>query len=104
MDDRRATKRFPLDNLYFVEIRFSGDITATCMLLNLSRGGAMLNLPPGMPRPLPVTGASFVVLSGPEVFNGILEGHKGKIVWIKDTLCGIGFDEPLGREWEGALG
>ena len=56
-----------------------------------------------MPRPLPVAGSAYVVLSGPEVFNGILEGHKGKIVWIKDTLCGIGFDTPLGREWEEAL-
>ena len=100
MDERRSAQRFPLDNLYFVEVSFTDSATATCMLLNLSRGGAMLNLPATMPKPLPVSGAPFTVISGPDVFNGALEGHKGSIVWIKDTLCGIGFDEPLSREWE----
>ena len=104
MDERRSTQRFPLDNLYFVEISFMDSVTATCMLLNLSRGGAMLNLPGTMPKPLPVAGESFTVVSGPDVFSGVLEGHKGSIVWIKDTLCGIGFDEPLDREWETEFG
>ncbi len=103
MDERRSAQRFPLDNLYFVEIRFQDFASATCMLLNLSRGGAMLNLPASMPKPLPVAGTTFTVISGPEIFSGVLEGHTGRIVWIKDTLCGIGLDEPLGREWEGAL-
>lgn len=103
MDDRRSAQRFPLDNLYFVEICFANSTTATCMLLNLSRGGAMLNLPATMPKPLPVNGASFEVVSGPEIFSGVLEGISGNIVWIKDTLCGIGFDEPLSREWEEVL-
>ena len=100
MDERRSAQRFPLDNLYFVEISFTDCATATCMLLNLSRGGAMLNLPPTMPEPLPGPGAVFTIIGGPEVFNGILEGHTGSIVWIKDTLCGIAFDNPLEREWE----
>lgn len=103
MDERRSSQRFPLDNLYFVEICFKNSDTATCMLLNLSRGGAMLNLPATMTKPLPVVGTTFTVVSGPEIFNGVLEGHTGRIVWIKDTLCGIGLDKPLGREWEGAL-
>jgi hypothetical protein len=73
------------------------------MLLNLSRGGAMLNLPPTMQPPLPVLGTSFTIISGPEIFSGILEGRAGSVIWIKDTLCGLGLDEPLGREWETAL-
>ena len=100
MDERRSTQRFPLDNLYFVEVCFKSDCPITCMLLNLSRGVAMLNLPPTMPKPLPGPGAYFTILGGPEVFNGVLEGHTGSIVWIKDTLCGIAFDKPLDREWE----
>ena len=103
MNERRSTQRFPLDNLYFVEVCFKDSVTATCMLLNLSRGGAMLNLPPTMPHPLPVAGAEFTIVSGPEIFCGVLEGHTGRIVWIKDTLCGIGLDAPLEREWELSL-
>lgn len=103
MDERRSAQRFPLDNLYFVEVCFQGSLNATCMLLNLSRGGAMLNLPAAMQKPLPEVGTTFTIISGPEIFSGVLEGHTGQIVWIKDTLCGIGLDNPLGREWEEVL-
>jgi len=94
-EDRRRAKRIPLDSLYFVKINFESDDVITCLVLDISVGGLMMGLPPGMENVTPPIGSKGVIKdSSPEIAEVLEPELEVTIMWAKEGLCGISFDEP----------
>ena len=94
-EDRRRAKRIPLDSLYFVKISFEGDDIITCLVLDISIGGLMMGLPPGMESATPPIGAKGIIRdASPEISEVLEPDLEVTIMWAKEGLCGISFDEP----------
>lgn len=94
-EERRKAKRIPLDSLYFVKINFGDDDIVTCLVLDISVGGLMMGLPPGKEGSAPPIGAKGVIKDASPEINEVLEPDlKVTIMWAKEGLCGISFDEP----------
>ena len=97
-EDRRKTRRIPLDSLYFIKISIEGNETVTCLVLDISAGGLMLGLPPGMEEAAPAIGAKAVIRDSSPKISEVLDSNlEATIMWTKEGLCGLSFEAPQPR-------
>ncbi len=97
-EDRRRAKRIPLDSLYFIKISIEGSETITCLVLDISAGGLMMGLPPGMEEAPPAIGTKAVIKdASPEISEVLDSNLETTIMWLQEGLCGLSFEAPQPR-------
>lgn len=94
-DDRRKEPRIPLDSLYFINISFNGKEPATCLVLDISSGGLMLGLPPGMEEMPDVGCAGMIVDYSPEFASFLPKDMSVTIMWVREDLAGLSFEQEI---------
>ncbi|MFV0423496.1 PilZ domain-containing protein [Oleidesulfovibrio sp.] len=93
--DRRQEERMPLDTPVFVLLQH-GEESITCMLGDISIGGARMRLSPGMTAPeWLVQGRDVTIDEWP--FTEFTDAYpfKAQVVWIDAHSCGVQFQSRL---------
>ncbi len=101
--ERRKEQRIPLDTLYFVNISFGQEEFITCMVLDISSGGLMVALPPSFKAPVPGISQTVLIHDVPfELLHVLPNNTNSKVMWSREGLCGLAFEETL-NDISGAL-
>lgn len=100
MVDRRQEERVPLDTPVFV-VLMHGSETVPCMLGDISTGGAMMRLSPGLALPEWLVQDEWVTLEEwPFAAHTGEQPFKAQIVWVSGRSCGLKFQSRLNLSQE----
>lgn len=94
--ERRVSPRVPLDAPFFVTLRRSDGPELPALVVDLSRGGVQLALPPDASENFHAwLSCQVTVLGLPPLVGFCGSGCAGMICWISMERCGVRFDTPL---------
>lgn len=94
-DNRRKSRRIDFEGVDFASLEINGAFEAYATIVNISRGGLLLELFPMGPTTRPARGDAVRMLSCPEPLGPLLGDLAGRVVWVQGQRCGIRFDRPL---------
>ena len=95
MDDRRTAPRIPLDAPCLLTLTVDYEEETFAMVVDVSRGGIQLALPPGS-KPVQLTIGQPVTLKDVSApLDLLLEDAHGKIAWIGANCCGVKLNKEL---------
>lgn len=99
--ERRQIVRIPLDAPYFASLQITGGALLSVMLLDLSRGGMQVAVPPNQADAMQLLGCDVVISDLPHLLDNTGSGCPGQIVWVSPQRCGVRFDRlfPL-TDWQ----
>ena len=94
-DNRRESRRIDFEGVDFASLEINETYEVYAHIVNISRGGLLLELFPTGPTTRPAKGDAVRMLSCPEPLGPLLGSMAGHIVWVQGQRCGIRFGQPL---------
>lgn len=94
-DNRRKTQRISFYCVDFARMEVNKALAIFGTIVNISRGGLLIELFPMGPSTTLGIGDTIKLESCPEALDTLLTGARGTIVWIGGDQCGVRFEKPL---------
>ena len=95
MDDRRHSQRIPLDAPCLLALFVNDREECPAMVVDVSRGGVQLALPPNSSVEKMEMGTPLVLKKVSLPLDQLLENVRGDLAWVGTRCCGIKLNEDL---------
>ena len=95
MDDRRNSPRIPLDAPCLLTLFVSDKEEYPAMVVDVSRGGVQLALPPKSTVENLELGAQVMLKDVSAPLDGLLEKTEAELAWLGMSCCGVKLNKEL---------